>query len=77
MIKNTRRVKIAFYCLNDPLDKRSWSGIPYYLGQTLQRNIGDVDFLGPVKVPWLLEKTMRGIMKVFPQFFEKRISSAI
>ncbi len=71
MIKNTRRVKIAFYCLNDPLDKRSWSGIPYYMGQTLQRNIGDVDFLGPVKVPWLLEKTMRGIMKFSRNFLKK------
>ncbi|MBE7171073.1 MAG: glycosyltransferase family 4 protein [Williamsia sp.] len=58
-----QRVKIAYYCLNDPLDKRSWSGIPYYLGQTLHKHIGEVDFLGPVKVPWLLEKTMRAVMK--------------
>ena len=62
-IHHTKRAEIAFYCLNDPMDKRSWSGIPYYLGQTLQKHIGDVDFLGPVRVPWLLEKIMRGTMK--------------
>lgn len=68
---SAQRAKIAFYCLNDPFDKRSWSGIPYYLGQTLQKNVGDVDFLGPVKVPWLLEKIMRGIMK-FTRYFLKK-----
>lgn len=70
-MKNFTRRKIAFYCLNDPHDKRSWSGIPYYLGKTLQKNIGDVDFLGPVKVPWLLEKTIRGMMKFTRYIFKK------
>ncbi|MDQ6762318.1 MAG: glycosyltransferase family 4 protein [Bacteroidota bacterium] len=64
MIKSSRRKKIAYYSINDPLDKRSWSGITYYLGQTLQKNIGDVHFLGPVKIPWLLDKIFRGIQKL-------------
>lgn len=70
MMEKLSRVKIAYYCLNDPLDKRSWSGIPYYLGKTLHKNIGDVHFLGPVKVPWVLEKTMRGIMKFTRRFLQ-------
>ncbi len=57
------RRKIAYYSINDPLDKRSWSGITYYLGQNLQKNIGDVDFLGPVRIPWLLDKTIRALQK--------------
>lgn len=58
-----RRRKIAYYTINDPLDKRSWSGITYYLGKTLQERVGDVDFLGPVPIPWLLDKTCRLLQK--------------
>ncbi len=69
-MENTCRRKIAYYSINDPLDKRSWSGASYYLGQTLKRNIGDVHFLGPVKIPWILDKIFRGIQK-FTRFFFK------
>ncbi len=58
------RKKVAYFSINDPLDKRSWSGITYYLGQTLQRNVGEVDFLGPVPLPKLLDKTLRAIAKL-------------
>ena len=63
-MESLHRRKIAYYSINDPLDKRSWSGTTYYLGQTLQRNIGDVHFLGPVKIPWLLDKTIRALQKL-------------
>ncbi|RZK98545.1 MAG: hypothetical protein EOO62_26365, partial [Hymenobacter sp.] len=60
----SRRKKIAYYTINDPLDKRSWSGVTYYLGQALQQHVGDVDFLGPVPIPWALDKTCRALQKV-------------
>jgi glycosyltransferase involved in cell wall biosynthesis len=63
MVKNSRRYKIAYYSINDPIDKRSWSGITFYLGQTLKRNVGEVHFLGPVKIPWILDKTFRVLQK--------------
>ena len=63
MRNNSEKVKIAYLSVNDPLDKRSWSGITYYLGQSLQRNIGEVDFLGPVKFPWWINKLLRGVAK--------------
>ncbi|MBE7171072.1 MAG: glycosyltransferase family 4 protein [Williamsia sp.] len=69
MLENTSRRKIAYYSINDPLDKRSWSGITYYLGQTLQKNIGEVHFLGPVKIPWFLDKTFRALQKLSRFFF--------
>ncbi len=62
-LKTNKGLKIAYLSVNDPLDKRSWSGLTYYIGRTLQRNIGDVDFLGPIKHPWLLDKTLRAIAK--------------
>ncbi|MDQ6901826.1 MAG: glycosyltransferase family 4 protein [Bacteroidota bacterium] len=63
MAENSGRKKIAYYSINDPLDKRSWSGITYYLGKSLEKNVGDVYFLGPVKIPWILDKFFRGIQK--------------
>lgn len=71
MKDNPKRIRIAYFCVNDPMDKRSWSGITYYLGQSLQRNIGDVDFLGPVKFPNWLDKTLRGIAKIIRVCFKK------
>src|SRR5687768_6824833 len=56
-------LKIAFLSINDPLDKRSWSGTTFYLGQSLQRNVGEVHFLGPVTFPRTLDKFLRGIAK--------------
>jgi glycosyltransferase involved in cell wall biosynthesis len=64
-----RRRKIAYYTINDPLDKRSWSGITYYLSQTLQQHVGDVEVLGPVPIPWLLDKTCRALQKTSRLFF--------
>ena len=64
------RRKIAYYTINDPLDKRSWSGITYYLGKTLQQHVGDVDFLGPVPIPWLLDKTCRALQKTSRLLFK-------
>ena len=69
-MENLSRKKIAYYTINDPMDKRSWSGTTYYLGKSLQKNIGDVDFLGPVKIPWLLDKTLRGLQKLSRFFFK-------
>lgn len=71
MLENPRRRKIAYYSINDPMDKRSWSGITYYLGQTLQKNVGDVHFLGPVKIPWVLDKTCRGLQKISRYVFKR------
>ena len=65
------RIRIAYLTNNDPLDKTSWSGITYYLGQALQRNVGDVDFLGPVPLPWFLEKSFRAFAKLNRILFKK------
>lgn len=65
------RLRIAFLSVNDPLDKRSWSGTTYYIGQTLQKNVGDVHYLGPVHFPWIIDKTLRGIAKFNRILFKK------
>jgi glycosyltransferase involved in cell wall biosynthesis len=40
-------VHIAFLSVYDARDKRSWSGIPYYIAQSLGRHCGEVHYLGP------------------------------
>lgn len=59
-----KRIKIAYLTINDPLDKRSWSGITYYLGQSLAKHVGDVDFVGPVEFPGWLDKVLRAMAKI-------------
>lgn len=65
------RIQIAFLTLNDPLDKRSWSGTTYYIGQTLDKYIGKVDFIGPVKFPWLITKIFGALSKITRVVFAK------
>lgn len=66
-----KRLRIAFYCVNNPLDKRSWSGTTYYIGQTLQRNVGEVDFLGPVLPSKWVDKVLRAMAKTIRIFSGK------
>ncbi|MGI8952106.1 MAG: glycosyltransferase family 4 protein [Chitinophagaceae bacterium] len=66
-----RRLRIAYLTVNDPLDKRSWSGTTYYIAKTLQKNVGDVDFLGPVKLPKSIDKILRAIAKFTRVVFKK------
>ena len=59
-----KKIEIAFYTIVDPLDKRSWSGIPYYLGKAFEEHGYKVHFLGPVKMPRLLNKFFRAFAKL-------------
>lgn len=64
-----RKIKIAYLTGDDPRDKRSWSGSTYYIGKALQRHVGEVDFLGPIKVPFWLDRCFRGIAKAVRTVF--------
>jgi len=44
----TKRYEIAFLTAGDARSTRAWSGTPYYMSMALTRNVGDVDYLGPV-----------------------------
>ena len=70
-MNSLKRLHIAYLSVNDPLDKRSWSGITYYLAKTLERNVGDVDVLGPVEIPWRIDKFLRAIAKLIRILFRK------
>jgi len=44
---NKPRLKIAYISVNDPLDRKMWSGSLFSIHQSLDKHIGDVDVLGP------------------------------
>ena len=44
-----KRPKIAYVTSVDARDKRSWSGIHYSIWKALQKHVGDVELIGPVK----------------------------
>jgi glycosyltransferase involved in cell wall biosynthesis len=64
-------MRIAYLALNDPLDKKSWSGTTYYIAKALQKNGNEVDYLGPIKPPKWLDKTLRAIAKATRMIFRK------
>lgn len=43
-----KRLKIGFLTVSDARSRRSWSGINYFMSQALQRQCGEVVFLGPI-----------------------------
>lgn len=43
-----RRPRIAFLTARDPADRRTQSGVFHFMAQSLQKQCGDVEFLGPV-----------------------------
>jgi glycosyltransferase involved in cell wall biosynthesis len=43
----TRRPRIAYFSVNDPQDRRAWSGISYYMVSALQTHCGDVTVIRP------------------------------
>ncbi|MCD4788420.1 MAG: glycosyltransferase family 4 protein [Bacteroidales bacterium] len=56
--------KIAYLTSINPRDKRALSGSPYYMLRALEKHVGSVDVLGPVKI----KKT---IFHYISQFFKK------
>src|SRR5579859_5920612 len=50
MSNNTQneRLNIALVTALDPLDRRSWSGIDYFVTRALQKHCGDVTCIGPM-----------------------------
>jgi len=46
--------KIAFLTSENPLDKRSWSGIYYRMFESLKNEFEEVIILGPIKLPFII-----------------------
>jgi hypothetical protein len=49
---SSKRLRIGFVSITDPLNRRSWSGVHYSIFKALERNMGEVVALGPVSMRW-------------------------
>ncbi|MBC7861582.1 MAG: glycosyltransferase family 4 protein, partial [Bacteroidia bacterium] len=49
-----KRLKIAYITSSDPKDKRSWSGTAHYIWKALEKNVGDVELIGPAEPTFTL-----------------------
>lgn len=67
----SKRPRIAYLTATDARDKRSWSGIHYYVSRSLEAHCGDIDYLGPIepRLQLLVGKTISGISQ---KLFHKR-----
>ena len=43
------RKRIAYVTVNDPHDKRSWSGTEYFMARALEKHCGEVFYVGPLQ----------------------------
>ena len=48
MTLGLRRPRIGYVTASDPLGRRSWSGIHYFMSKALERHCGEVHHLGPM-----------------------------
>ncbi|MBW2705535.1 MAG: glycosyltransferase family 4 protein [Deltaproteobacteria bacterium] len=47
----TPQLKIALVSAADPKDRRTWSGSTFFMGSALERQVGRVDYIGPISIP--------------------------
>ena len=51
--------RLAYVAVSKPEDRRSWSGINYFMAQSLRREVGELTWIGPLKrrlEPWFRAK---------------------
>jgi glycosyltransferase involved in cell wall biosynthesis len=44
-----KRLKIAYVSIYDSTDIHKWSGLGYYIAKTLEKHVGDVEYIGNLK----------------------------
>jgi glycosyltransferase involved in cell wall biosynthesis len=49
-----KRLNIAYLTVNDPQDRRSWSGTEYSMAKAIERHCGDIHYIGPIHLKSIL-----------------------
>lgn len=74
------RLKIAYITATDARTKRSWSGTNYFLAKTLEKHIGEIEYLGPLStgVLWTICSAFNFVtLKILGKRFNYRDSEII
>lgn len=61
-----KRLKIAYLTDYDPTDIHNWSGLGYYIAKTIEKYVGDVEYIGNLKTRRFLSYEFKRIInKIF------------
>jgi len=57
-------LNIAYLTVNDPRDRRSWSGTEFSMAQAIERHCGTVHYIGPIRLKSILfAKVLHRLLK--------------
>ncbi len=69
------KLKIAYISVYDANDVHNWSGLGYYIAKALEKNVGEVDYIGNLRTKKFLEYEIKRV--VYKLLFNKRYDSNI
>lgn len=64
-------VRLAFITSQNPYDKKAWSGIYWFMLQSLQKEFERVEIIGPIERPFSLKLAL-GIIDLFHRLFFRK-----
>jgi glycosyltransferase involved in cell wall biosynthesis len=63
------RLKIAYISVYDSTDVHNWSGLGYYIAKSVEKYVGDVDYIGNLKTKRFIDYEIKRI--IYKVFFKK------
>lgn len=69
------KLKIAYISVYDANDVHNWSGLGYYIAKTLEKNVGELDYIGNLTTKKFLEYEIKRVANKL--LFNKRYDSNI
>lgn len=73
------RYKIAYVSVYDSNDVHNWSGLGYYIAKSLEKNVGDLDYVGNLKTRRFIEYEIKKAVNklLFNKKFESKITPRV
>ena len=61
-----KRLKIAYVSIYDSTDVHKWSGLGYYIAKTLEKHVGDIDYIGNLEIKRFIDYELKRVVnKIF------------
>lgn len=64
-----KELKIAYVTVYDGTNVNNWSGLGYYISETLKKHVGEVEFIGNLKSRKFVKNYFK---KVYCKFIERK-----
>jgi glycosyltransferase involved in cell wall biosynthesis len=63
------KLKIAYVTVYDAQDVNQWSGLPFYISETIKKYIGEIEFIGNLKSKYTIKNIYK---KIYYKFVEQK-----